>query len=598
MAGYMKETYYQTFAQELDNYYTVDALKSMAKLVCEAVPARKADLISAISTALQGGNLKSAFNRLSKLEQYAVAEAVFAPDGKIDFQKFDAKYLAGDNFDQTLGDMNKSNLLPLFIIRGQIPADMRNNLKTFVPKPKSDHVKYVEKLPRSVKPSKGAKGLALVTRVTSQAALSNMEAVLRLIDGGKLKVSQKTGRPTSAATKKLSKVLYEADWYNEPEMLDEIGPIQSFAWPIIVQGVGLAKAEGSTLKLSNGGRKALNGNLPDVIKTAWKKWEKTKLIDEFSRINEIKGQKSSRGRALTAPATRRPVINEALSHLIPGRWVKVAELIRFMRSKGFDFDVARYAWKLYICDARYGSLDGYGNWSIIEGRYLLAFLFEYAATLGLIDVAYTHPAGALPDYYDLWGIDGIDFLSRYDGLKYIRVNSLGAYVLGIADQYYPPVFKARPVLKVLPNNDIVITDGFSISPADKLFLGKTCKKVSAFLWRISLKTILDAAQSGTETEEIISFLKSRSSEAIPQTVITLLNDAKKRTTRLSYSGRTHLIECTDPVLIQLISSDRKLSRMCLPAGDRFIVVLPGMEKPFINALADIGYIVPQLREQI
>jgi len=598
MAGYMKETYYQTFAQALDDYYRVDALKAMAKLVCEEVPVRKAEIIEAISIAMQDGNLISLFNRLSKIEQYAVAEAVFASDGKIDFQKFEAKYLAGENLDQSLGHMGESNLLPLFIIRGQIPADMRNNLKTFVPKPKSDHVKYVEKLPRSVKPSKGAKGLALVTRVTSQAALSNMEAVLRLIDGGKLKVSQKTGRPTSAATKKLSKVLYEADWYNEPEMLDEIGPIQSFAWPIIVQGVGLAKAEGSTLKLSNGGRKALNGNLPDVIKTAWKKWEKTKLIDEFSRINEIKGQKSSRGRALTAPATRRPVINEALSHLIPGRWVKVTELIRLMHSKGFDFDVARYAWKLYICDARYGSLDGYGNWSIIEGRYLLAFLFEYAATLGLIDVAYTHPAGALPDYYDLWGIDGIDFLSRYDGLKYIRVNSLGAYVLGIADQYYPPVFKARPVLKVLPNNDIVITDGFSISPADKLFLGKTCKKVSAFLWRISLKTILDAAQSGTETEEIISFLKSRSSEAIPQTVITLLNDAKKRTTRLSYSGRTHLIECTDPVLIQLISSDRKLSRMCLPAGDRFIVVLPGMEKPFINALADIGYIVPQLREQI
>jgi hypothetical protein len=27
---------------------------------------------------------------------------------------------------------------------------------------------------------------------------------------------------------------------------------------------------------------------------------------------------------------------------------------------------------------------------------MLAFLFEYAATLGLIDVAYIHPAGAAP----------------------------------------------------------------------------------------------------------------------------------------------------------------------------------------------------------
>ncbi|MBW1675483.1 MAG: helicase-associated domain-containing protein [Deltaproteobacteria bacterium] len=595
----MKETVYQTLGQALDDYCRVDELKGMAKLICAEVPTRKAEIIEAISAALQGEDLKTVFNRLSKIEQYAVAEAAFAPDGKIDFRKFDAKYLGGLNPDQSPGYRGKNNLLGLFIIGNQMPADIRSSLKTFVPKPKSDHVKYVEKLPKSIQSAiKGEPGLTLKIRATSQVALSNLEVVLRLIDGGKLKVGQKTGGPTSATVKNLSKLLHEGDWYNEPDMLDEIGPIQAFAWPIIVQGAGLAKADGSTLKLNNAGKKALAGNLPDVIKTAWKKWEKTKFIDEFSRINEIKGQKSSRGRTLTDPSTRRPVINEALCQCIPGRWIKVEELIRFMHSKGLDFDVARYAWKLYICDARYGCLDDYGNWSIIEGRYLLAFLFEYAATLGLIDVAYAHPAGALPDYYDLWGIDGIDFLSRYDGLKYIRVNSLGAYVLGITDRYSPPVLKTRPVLKVLPNHEIVVTDAVSISPADRLFLDKTCKKVSSSLWQISLQTLLDAAQSGTETKEILSFLRSRSSEAIPQTVITLLDDAKKRTTRLSYSGRAHLIECTDPVLVQLISSDRKLSRMCLPASDRYIVVMPGMEKPFLKALADIGYIVPQFREQI
>jgi hypothetical protein len=97
---------------------------------------------------------------------------------------------------------------------------------------------------------------------------------------------------------------------------------------------------------------------------------------------------------------------------------------------------------------------------------------------------------------------------------------------------------------------------------------------------------------------VFTFLKSRSSEPIPETVTVLLNDAKKRSTPLSYSGRAHLIACKDPVLVRLISSDTKISKMCLPAGDGYIVVLPGKEKEFIKALADIGYIVPQLREQI
>jgi hypothetical protein len=34
--------------------------------------------------------------------------------------------------------------------------------------------------------------------------------------------------------------------------------------------------------------------------------------------------------------------------------VKVDELMRFMQSKGLDFQVARYPWKLYLGDPHYG----------------------------------------------------------------------------------------------------------------------------------------------------------------------------------------------------------------------------------------------------
>jgi hypothetical protein len=95
-----------------------------------------------------------------------------------------------------------------------------------------------------------------------------------------------------------------------------------------------------------------------------------------------------------------------------------------------------------------------------------------------------------------------------------------------------------------------------------------------------------------------AFLESRSSQPLPETVIQLLNDAVGRSTRLSYSGRAHLIACKDPVLVQLISSDRKASKLCLSAAGDYIVVLPGKERDFIKTLADMGYIVPQFRDQI
>jgi len=88
-------------------------------------------------------------------------------------------------------------------------------------------------------------------------------------------------------------------------------------------------------------------------------------------------------------------------------------------------------WGLYLVEPSRGSLGraGWKTWNVLEGRYVLCLLFEYAATLGLIDVAYTGPRGARDDYRGLWGADRYDSLSRYDGLAAVRVNELGAAIL-------------------------------------------------------------------------------------------------------------------------------------------------------------------------
>jgi len=366
-----------------------------------------------------------------------------------------------------------------------------------------------------------------------------------------------------------------------------------------LQGTGLAKANGSTLKLTNKGKRALKGDLPQTIKDAWGRWYASKFLDEFSRVDQIKGQKSTRGRTLVASHTRRPILYDGLLLCTPGRWLTVKELIRAMNSEGLDFEVARYGWKLYVGDSQYGHLDEYGDQAMVKTRYMLAFLFEYAATLGIIDVAYIHPDGALSDYpkWD-WGMDDTSFLSRYDGLVYIRLNSLGAFAMEMTDVYKTEPTEARAVLTVLPNHDVVVTDAQALSLADKLFLEKTCQKKSSALWVLTTRTLLEAAQNGTRIEEIKTFLKSRSAQPIPKTVTTLLTDVKKRSTGLEYAGRTHLVACKDTVLQKLVASDATLSKLCRPAGKKHLVIMPGKEKQFITALVRLGYIVPQLREQI
>ncbi len=464
-----------------------------------------------------------------------------------------------------------------------------------------DRIKYLNRLPKSILLDIDQKTVEreLLVRNTATAALNNLQTVLNLVDGGKLKISAKTGRPTPASQKNLGRLLQEGDWYEEDDILEGIGHIQAFAWPVLLQAAGLARANGSTLKLTNKGKKALKGHLPQIIKDAWGRWYTSKFLDEFSRVDQIKGQKSTRGRTLVASLTRRPILYDGLLLCAPGRWLTVKELIRAMNSVGLDFEVARYAWKLYVGDSQYGHLDEYGDQAMVKTRYMLAFLFEYAATLGIIDVAYIHPGGALSDYpkWD-WGMDDTTFLSRYDGLMYIRLNPLGAFAMEVTDVYETEPTQIRAILTVLPNHDVVVTDVPALSPADRLFLEKTCEKKSPVLWTLTTRTLLEAAQNGTSIQDIKTFLKSRSTQPIPKTVTVLLDDVKKRSTGLEYAGRTHLVTCKDALLQKLVSSDVTLSKLCRPAGKKHLVIMPGKEKQFITALVRLGYIVPQLREQI
>lgn len=615
MEGSMKN--YATIREILEKEYRVDDLKPLAKMLCDIVPTKKDDLVRAICSAISGDGLKKAFSLLHPLQQSALAEAVHVHGGDFDGSRFAAKY--GSSARKTLSEQQKMHDTPwnLFIWSGALPGDLQGRLAEFVPKPKDDELNVLDELPERIlidddtgeirdEDVTEENSIPLHVRHTDRPALNNLLAILRLVDRGKIKVGPKTGHPTGATTTLISGILDGGDWYipgEEPDDFNnygEIGPIQAFAWPLLLQGGGLANADGSTLRLTRAGKAALNENLPDVVRALWKKWEKTTFFDEFSRINAIRGQTAAHRRHITSPATRRPVINDALEECPPGKWVDFDEFSRFMCSQDFRFDVARDLWRLYISEPQYGSLGyaGFGKWSIVEGRYLLAYLFEYMATLGLIDVAYLPPDGVRDDFRGNWGTDELLYLSRYDGLQYFRINPLGAFVLGKVSAYESVLPEASPGLKVLPNFDIVAMDRTSLSGADVMYLSSIADKTADAVWHISPATLLRAAERGVLPDDILSFLNTRSAEPMPHTVSTLLADTKSRVAKFSYLGAGHLLACNDPMLVKLVASHRSLSSLCVAADDRYLCMLPGKEKAFLKALTELGYVVPHLRDMI
>jgi hypothetical protein len=312
------------------------------------------------------------------------------------------------------------------------------------------HAKRMGSGPALVRSLASIRGTVLV-RSTAPDALSNLVAVLELTADGQMRCSAATRRPLTATVRLVQDALVAGDYYDAADLEaahhdsahhnrahhdrahhDGAGPIAAFAWPMLLQAGGLARLAGTGLELTPRGETVLATPSYQALGELWSRWRRSVSHDELSRIEAIRGQRKPG--TLTAAARRRAAVADALAAVEPGIWIDVDTLFAIMQAQPAPLAVARSPlaqWRLYLVDSYYGSLGpaGWKAWNALEGRYALCVLFEYAATLGVIDVAYTGPRGARDDYGQLWGADRFDSLSRYDGLAAVRVNDLGAAVL-------------------------------------------------------------------------------------------------------------------------------------------------------------------------
>jgi hypothetical protein len=424
-------------------------------------------------------------------------------------------------------------------------------------------------------------------RLTEQEAQLNLRTVLELCAAGELRCSEKTSRPSAATVRTVEEHLAHRDFYRDD-------PIASFSWPLLIQAGGLATIEGGRLRLTPKGRTALRKPPAEVIHQLWQRWLTHAVIDEFSRIEGIKGQRARN--VLTSAKTRRQTVATALTHCPPDEWIGVDALFTTMRRGNMSPTIARgerALWKLYLLDAQYGSLgyDGFHAWEILEGRYTLAVLFEYAGTLGLLDLDYVHPSGAREDFRENWGGDDLDTLSRYDGLQAIRLTALGRYALGLNDTYQPPASKTETQpLKVLPTLDVVATG--IVSAGDQLLLSAYAEHTADRVWTISAASLLAAINTGRDLKDFATFLAQRTEHELPGSLRTLINDVTRRATQLTDLGYARVIECADPALTALLTRDRALHSLCRPLGDRHLAVALDQELKFRKALLKLGYVLP------
>ncbi len=579
---------------EAINKLSVDQIKALiALLPAGRLTGKKPELVDTLYRAYEGDGARVLWERLDELEQAALADAIYYSRGRIDLRRVKAKFGRTPPFSSGREHYtDKPTRIRLFFYYDQdgayaLPLDLVERLKTFVPQPERDQVRVLETIPESI----GEEPVSV--RATESEALADLPFILRLTEQGKLRVSDKTRLPGAATLKLLAAQCVNGDYYPEAPKVEkgelELGPIKAFGWPLLLQAGGLAQESGGKLVLSKSGVKALRGAPADVLRELWAQWLKSTRFDEFSRVDAIKGQRS-KGRVMTAVPPRRAAIAEALRCCPVGEWIETAELGRFMRAEGIDFEVTHDPWKLYIFDPNYGSLgyQGFHDWNILQFSYLLALLFEYAAPLGLIDIAYIMPEDARGDYCELWGSEDLRFLTRYDGLMYFRLTELGAYCLGLRPDYTPSRPKSSLRLAVLPSLQVNVVAG-KVAADEVLLLDTWATRVAETGWVLDRTKSVAAIEKGHDIATLLDLLCAGDDQPLPETVEAFAKLVREQGAALKTVATALLIKCANAEIARQISEHPETKQLCLLAGDCHLTVRIEHEAKFRAVVHVLGF---------
>lgn len=606
------------------NGLNVDDLKWYGAAVARHLPTRKGDLVRLLHRVLTDpAQIRQLWEQCTAVQQRVVAEVVHTLAGRYDTDRVEAKCPGAsaptnprryDGFGIIFGSgPRKKEATPYDLLFAYsydqgtfIPRDLVVLLKEIVPAPPPPAMRSQDEPPRLAETGNQQVPVPeIMMSATESAVVHDLAATLSLIHEGKVSVSASTRMPSLTTLRHLRPRLLLGDYFPDQEYERAEDAIRPLALIMLVQAAKWAApgASSSKLELTKSGQALLGAQLGAThIREVWQRWLKSDLLDELSRVRAIKGQQS-KGVRLTKPAERREKLLTVLRACPVGRWVEFDEFLRYMRAEG-ELPAVERIGSSGLAVAAYADFgwSGYGYpryWDVVIGSYLRAVLWEYAATLGLIEIAYTRPEETPHDFGKLYGLDEYGgYLSRYDGLVGLRLTNLGAYVLGLTTEYTPPAVvsaEEAPLLQVLPNLDIVITDASRVTALERSFLERIGIPESQNVYRLSRDHVLEATQHGLSVEQITAFLAAKSGVAeneLPQTVRVFFQDLQQRRGALRESGKLLLLEADDPYLLTELAHSSALRAMVKLAtidGRTVLLVPEDRETAVRRHLRKLGY---------
>lgn len=278
------------------------------------------------------------------------------------------------------------------------------------------------------------------------------------------------------------------------------------------------------------------------------------------------------------------------------QWISAEKILKYCSYRSNDFEIisrefaAEY---LYYCR----SIGRDYQWireSVYYDKYTDIILIPFIKTfmflcagIGILDIAYDLPENK--KYQEKQN----PYLSVFDSLKYIRLTSLGAYLLGLSKDY--------DLNLEIKEAEIALDDQRLIINLDRqdtlksLFLDSIADRITDTCFTVNYNSFLKSCASKEDIKQKIRMFRENISSNPPKIWKEFINEIMNKINPMTEekSMKVYKLKQNDE-LISLIAQDEFLKKYILKAEDFHIIIDSNNLKQVKSRLEEFGYLLDKI----
>lgn len=203
--------------------------------------------------------------------------------------------------------------------------------------------------------------------------------------------------------------------------------------------------------------------------------------------------------------------------------------------------------------------------------------------------------GVFEIYYDYPSINNSlylknGYLSKFDGIKYVKFTELGRYCFDRVDEYD---FKnAKEDGEVLLDEDRLIATVMGDTPVKTMFLERVAQRIATNKYKFSRENFLRGVSSSKEIEERINEFYNKITPEPNQLWKEFFNDILEKSSVIKAESQFVVLKLkNDKELIKTITKDERFKPLMLKGEDFHLLVRSENISEVISLFKEYGYYV-------